>query len=199
MAGILAKTRVTVHLVTTHMGSIRITGGHHRSRKISVLDSPGLRPTADRVREVLFNWVGHQLDGLAVLDLFAGTGILGLEAASRGAKSVTWVDNNRQAINHIRAHCEQLQIEQGHSWHQDALAFCQSTQKQWDLIFLDPPFAADLMDPISAIMPRMCQTGGLLYREYASAQTVKPLDDPDWHLLKSKKMGQVNIELWQRQ
>ena len=76
------------------MGQIRITGGTHRSRKIIVDDQPGLRPTADRTRETLFNWLGQNLSGLRVLDLFAGSGILAFEAASRGATEVTCVDNH---------------------------------------------------------------------------------------------------------
>jgi 16S rRNA (guanine966-N2)-methyltransferase len=181
------------------MGHIRITGGTHRSRKINVDDQPGLRPTSDRMREVLFNWLGHNLTGRKVLDLYAGSGILGFEAASRGAESITLVDLNRQVIRQLHNHVALLKLDNTRVVQAAAERFVNTETTSYDLIFLDPPFDSDEMNRISVIIEPLTQTGTLLYREYGNTQTIKPMNEAQWTQLKSKQTGQVIAELWQKQ
>ncbi len=180
------------------MGQIRITGGTHRSRKIPVADQPGLRPTADRIRETLFNWLGNDLSGLEVLDLYSGSGILAFEAASRHARRVVCVDNNSQTVKQLRHHIDWLQLEGVVVKLQAAQDYVQQCHQQFDLILLDPPFDGDELTTISGIIAPLTRTGGLLYREYATQDEPEPLSDKHWTLTKQKKAGQVQFELWQK-
>ncbi len=181
------------------MGQIRITGGTHRSRKITVEDQPGLRPTTDRIRETLFNWLGQHLTGQSILDLYAGSGILSFEAVSRGATTVTCVENNRQAVMQIKKNQQILQMPQIEVQLTNAKQYIQSCQQTYDLIFLDPPFDSDEMQQISGIISPLIRPDGLLYREYAQEQDTEPLNEDLWTLVKQKKAGQVRFELWQKQ
>ncbi|MGJ8662467.1 MAG: 16S rRNA (guanine(966)-N(2))-methyltransferase RsmD [Marinicella sp.] len=180
------------------MGQIRITGGSHRSRKIMVEDQPGLRPTADRVRETLFNWLGHNLTGQKVLDLYSGSGILAFEAASRNAAQVTCIENNAKTVIQLRKNSQLMQFEQIKISQQSALSFIQNNDETYDLILLDPPFDSDEMNQISGIIHPLIGSDGLLYREYGADQDIKPLDEINWTLIKSKQAGQVRFELWQK-
>jgi 16S rRNA (guanine(966)-N(2))-methyltransferase RsmD len=180
------------------MGQVRITGGIHRSRKIPVADQPGLRPTSDRLREVLFNWLGNNLSGMRVLDLYAGTGILSLEAASRGAASITLIDNNRQVVSQLQNTIRLLQAEQATVRQQAAEDFVRTSDETFDLIFLDPPFDSDEMDRISVIIEPLTRLGTLLYREYGQSQQFNALNEDHWTLKKHKTMGQVQAELWEK-
>ncbi len=180
------------------MGQIRITGGIHRSRKIKVEDQPGLRPTADRVRETLFNWLGQNLHGLTVLDLYAGSGILALEAASRGAAPISCVDNNRKTIVQLQHNIQALGLEEIDVSQQPAMDFIKNCQNTYDILFLDPPFDSDEMNAISAIISPVMNADGLVYREYGISQEISPLDEQLWTLIKHKKAGQVIFELWQK-
>ena len=180
------------------MGQVRITGGLHRSRKIPVADQPGLRPTSDRLREVLFNWLGHNLSGMRVLDLYAGSGILALEAASRGAASITLVDTNRQVIRQLQDNIRLLHIDSASIHQQAAEDFVCSCDETFDLIFLDPPFASDELARISVIIEPLTQAGTLLYREYGQTQQFDALNEDHWTLIKHKIVGQVQAELWEK-
>jgi len=160
------------------MGQIRITGGSHRSRKITVEDQPGLRPTGDRIRETLFNWIGHNLSGQNVLDLYTGSGILAFEAASRSAEMVTCVDNNKKTIIQLQKNINALQFEQITVNHQAASTFIKNSNETFDLVFLDPPFDSDEIYTISGI--------------------ISPMDNMLWSLKKNKNAGQVHFELWQK-
>lgn len=131
---------------TKALQKVRIIGGFWRSRMIQVANVPGLRPSTDRVRETLFNWLGQRLDGLSCLDMFAGTGVLGLEAASRGASHVTLIESHPDAQKALKSNLEHLapnppsvsvEIVRG-----DALIWAKKSQdKQFEVIFIDPPFA----------------------------------------------------------
>jgi 16S rRNA (guanine(966)-N(2))-methyltransferase RsmD len=195
MAHILTNARL---LKLKIMGQIRITGGTHRSRKISVEDQPGLRPTGDRIRETLFNWLGNNLYGMDVLDLYAGSGILAFESASRSAASVMCIDNNAKTVIQLRKNLDLLKFEQITVSQQVAEKFISDCVSQYDLIFLDPPFDSEAMNKISGIISPLSQTGGYLYREYGISQDISPLDDNIWRLKKQKKAGQVCFELWQK-
>lgn len=129
-------------------GQLRLIGGRFRRRKLPILDSPGLRPTPDRVRETLFNWLAFKLAGKRVLDLYAGTGALGLEALSRGAGQVTFVEAAPAVAKALEANLQTLGAEaealETEVWNIEASRYLAATPTPFDLVFLDPPFRMDL-------------------------------------------------------
>src|SRR6187455_2229263 len=122
------------HMTAGRRNRVRIIAGAWRSRLVHFPDAPGLRPTPDRVRETLFNWLGQWLNGMACLDLFAGSGALGFEAASRGASRVVMVENDRVAFDALQRSRELLGVEQVELVHEDALAFLSRTQESFDIV-----------------------------------------------------------------
>jgi len=180
------------------MGQVRITGGSHRSRKITVADQPGLRPTADRIRETLFNWLGQNLSGMRVLDLYAGSGILAFESASRHAAQVDCVDLNQQAIRQLQQNRELLAFDNIQVFRQSAVEFLQHVREPYDLLLLDPPFDSEEMNRISVIIADQVRSTGMVYREYGVNQDITPMNEQSWTLLKQKTAGQVCFELWQK-
>lgn len=172
-------------------GQLRIIGGAWRGRRVPVVASAGLRPTADRNRETLFNWLQGVIDGAKVLDLFAGTGALGLEALSRGAASAVFVERNRRVADALNATLVQLDCtEKAQVVVDDALRFIKRpAQGPYDLVFLDPPFNSTLLD---AILPGLVQSGWLqaeaqIYLESATPP-VLPLS---WALRRHRSAGGV--------
>ncbi|MEG3790019.1 16S rRNA (guanine(966)-N(2))-methyltransferase RsmD [Lysobacter sp. CCNWLW3] len=161
-------------------GRIRIIGGRWRGTRLEVADAPGLRPTSDRVRETLFNWLAPALPGARVLDLFAGTGALGLEALSRGAAVATLVERDPALAAALRATAARLpggeaaQVVQA-----DALVWLGAQPEAgYDLAFVDPPFAAGLWDAVwPALLPKL-SAGAWLYVE--APQGTTPALPPDW-------------------
>ncbi len=129
-----------------HRNKVRIIGGQWRSRQVEFADQAALRPTPDRIRETLFNWLRDHLIGARCLDLFAGSGVLGIEALSRGAAQVAFVDNHAQAIQGIASQCTKLGVTDADFYHQDVMVFLQTTtgmlKKNFDVIFVDPPYAS---------------------------------------------------------
>lgn len=123
-------------------GKLRIIGGSLRGSKLAVPDRADLRPTPDRVRETLFNWLAGAIDGARCLDLYAGTGALGIEALSRGAAACTFVERDRELAREIRANLDRLKVDRGRVECADALAFLGGAPTAFDLVFLDPPFRA---------------------------------------------------------
>ena len=186
---------------------IRIIGGVWRSRLIKVIDAPGLRPTTDRVRETLFNWLGQNLDGLRCLDVFAGAGALGFEAASRRARAVTLIERDKTAFANLRANLGDLQsfpvdaaIDLVHG---DGIGFLKrQANASWDLIFLDPPFD-DLVALESSVREagRVCDgiNGGQIYIETAVGCDLAALNSllPQWVCHKEMTAGQVKALLFQ--
>lgn len=148
-------------------GQIRIIAGQWRGRKLPVADIPGLRPTPDRVRETLFNWLQHKVVAAECLDLFAGTGVLGFEALSRGAKSVTFIDSNRSVCDAIAESAKRLQASQYQNVCADACDWLNGERVVFDLIFLDPPFHQGLLSSsLQLIIEKQClRQQGLLYIE----------------------------------
>jgi 16S rRNA (guanine966-N2)-methyltransferase len=149
-------------------GSVRIIGGHWRGSKLPVADLPGLRPSADRVRETLFNWLQSRVPGANCLDLFAGSGALGLEAASRGAARVVLVEREHAQVATLRANVARLEgaPDKVEIIEADALDWlAQPPSRAFDLVFLDPPFAARLWDPILAALPGWLSPGAWIYLE----------------------------------
>jgi len=174
-------------------GRVRIVGGAWRSRLIGVPSRPGLRPTPDRVRETLFNWLGQDLAGLSCLDLFAGSGALGFEAASRGAARVVMLESDRATIATLRASRAALDAAQVEIVAGDAFAFLAASKERFDLVFLDPPFRQNALSAVLEALPPRLSPGARVYLEAATPLPVPAL----WRELRRKRAGQVNYQLLQ--
>lgn len=176
------------------VGEVRLIGGQWKRSKLPVAERPGLRPTPDRVRETLFNWLGQDLTGWVVLDAFAGSGALGFEAASRGAKRVQMVEADAGLARSLTATAQRLQASAVTVTQGDALAWMgRSPPQHFDLILLDPPFDSDLFEPAwRAAMP-LLRAGGWLYLE-APAQWA--LEAPGLTMHRHLKAGAVQAHLW---
>ncbi|MFH1605568.1 MAG: 16S rRNA (guanine(966)-N(2))-methyltransferase RsmD [Pseudomonadota bacterium] len=174
---------------------VRIIGGAWRSRRISFPDHEGLRPSADRVRETLFNWLGQDLHGQTCLDLFAGSGALGLEALSRGAASVVMVENNRWVCESLRRNAELLGAKNLQLHCADALEFVTAAAAQdaarFDIVFLDPPFGSSLLAQVLPRIAPLLKPGARVYVENAVAFT----EAGAWRILKRGRAGQVHFNL----
>ena len=147
---------------------VRIIGGHYRRRLLDFPDSAGLRPTPDRVRETLFNWLGQDLPGWVCLDLFAGSGALGFEAASRGAGRVIMIERDRAALDALEKNRAVLGATQVDILRADALAWLANSRETFDLIFVDPPFDSGLAATVLADLARHLKAGGQAYIEQAT-------------------------------
>jgi len=145
--------------------SVRIIGGEWRRRLIRFPGSPDLRPTPDRMRETLFNWLGQDLTGKTCLDLFAGSGALGFEAASRGAKQVVMVERDAQIFRALQATQTLLGAGQVELARADALAFLQSDARRYDVVFLDPPYHLNLLPRVLPLLPGRLDSGSRVYLE----------------------------------
>ncbi len=178
-------------------GFVRIISGSHRSRRLPILEAPGLRPTGDRSREILFNWLQPWLPGAQVLDAYAGTGALGLEAASRGAAKVVLVENNPRVEENLRGTINEMDFPNSEVVNNTALRFLDFCGEDWDLVFLDPPFSLNQLDEVSLKAAEKIRPGGFLYREYAEGNTPVTIPEP-WELYRQKKVGQVILELWRK-
>lgn len=175
-------------------GELRIIGGTWRSRRIRCPDRPGLRPTPDRVRETLFNWLGQDLTGKQCLDLFAGSGALGFEAASRGAQRVLMVERDTVVLQALQANSATLQAATVEVVRADALEFLKNHHSRYDVVFLDPPFADGCWPQLLEGVPAVLAPGGLVYCERAQA-----LEDlRGWEVVKSGRAGQVSHQLLKR-
>jgi 16S rRNA (guanine966-N2)-methyltransferase len=144
---------------------VRIIGGQYRRRLLDFPESAGLRPTPDRVRETLFNWLGQDLPGWTCLDLFAGSGALGFEAASRGAARVVMIERDRAALEALEANRRLLGAGGVDILRGDALAWLAGNRETFDLVFVDPPFDSGLAGPVLADLPRHLKPGALVYVE----------------------------------
>jgi 16S rRNA (guanine966-N2)-methyltransferase len=156
--------------------TVRIVGGEYRSRLLPFPDAEGLRPTPDRVRETLFNWLGQRLHGLVCLDAFAGSGALGFEAASRGAARVVMLERDskvREALqqNRTRLAAERVEIQQ-----YDALTYLARAGELFDVIFLDPPFDSALLVPALKSAKTRLRAGGKIYAESSAPLNLQDLD-----------------------
>lgn len=176
---------------------LRIIGGQWRGRILSFPSAMGLRPTPDRVRETLFNWLQGIVTGASCLDLFAGSGALGFEALSRGAEDVTWVERNAAVAMALHDHLERLGAQKhGQVVQADALDYLQRLSRPFDIIFLDPPFYHDW---IARCLPLLIQGGWLaanawIYLEMEADLSPLPLPQ-DWELVRAHRAGQVGYYL----
>lgn len=180
-------------------GEVRIIGGVWKRSKLPVADKPGLRPTPDRVRETLFNWLGQDLTGWRCVDAFAGTGALGFEAASRGAKAVTLVEQDAALIARLKQLKEHFQAAAVQVQRGDGVA----ALKAWpaasaDLVFLDPPFDADLFDAALQAAARAVAPGGYVYLEAPRAWGEEQLAPLGLTLHRHLKAGSVHAHLLRR-
>lgn len=173
------------------INKVRIGGGELRSRVISFSSSDGLRPTPDRVRETLFNWLGQTLYGRRCLDLFAGSGALGFEAASRGAEQVWMVEKNLTVFRALKDNASRLGCDKLVLRHQDGLEFMCRNTEQYDVIFLDPPFQCDYLPRLLEMLPKFLLENGMVYVESGAEIEVSP----PWQVLKSGRAGQVYFQL----
>ena len=145
---------------------VRIIGGAYRSRVLRFPARSELRPTPDRVRETLFNWLGQDLSGRDCLDLFAGSGALGFEAASRGARRVVMVEGDRAVWQGLERNVNILGCQSVVELHRaDALEFIRDAGRAFDIVFLDPPFDSGLLARLAAALPRLTRPGGMVYVE----------------------------------
>jgi len=184
-------------------GQIRIIAGKHKGRKLPVLMAEGLRPTTDRVKETVFNWLMPYIHQANCLDCFAGSGSLGFEAMSRGANQVTLVELNRAAAKQLQANKELLKADNVNVISNDALSFLKedladNSQKAFDLVFIDPPFRKQLVEKTAQLLNSYgLSADALIYVEMeAESSQVIPAN---WQLLKEKVTGQVIYQLYQYQ
>ena len=185
--------------MSEYTNSVSIIAGQWRGTKLHVANVNGLRPTSARIRETLFNWLQNDIRGSHCLDLFAGSGALGLEAASRGAATVTLVDMHPQLCQQLQQTTERLKANQVSIVRQDAMHFLKNEATAYNLVFLDPPFQAQLLKPCCHALEH---NGWLTDNAKIYIETDKHtvLDDlPDnWRQLRSKKAGEVAYHLLQR-
>lgn len=194
----MAKQPQAAHSGTSQ---IRIIGGEWRSRKLSVPDGPGLRPTPDRVRETLFNWLASYIGGARVLDAFTGSGALFLEALSRGASSGIALDLHTPAINNLRRNLEILQCDSAEVLRADALEYLSQPATQgFDIVLLDPPFHQDLLLNSCQLLEAHAWLNEHAWIYTESEQAPSSLGVPaTWRLHREKHTGQVHYALWQKQ
>ena len=200
------------------LGKVRIIGGQWRGRKLPVPSVTGLRPTGDRVRETLFNWLQAQISGARCLDLFAGSGALGLEALSRHANCVTFVESNAVALRHIRESCQLLNVEtidlaatrKTVPNEQQSLAClyagtAESAMSAWsktlqeqafDVVFIDPPFdSACQWSVLQALVPELLAESAWIYIEAPHTQAMPETLPRGCEITKEKKLGEVIVRL----
>ncbi|MET0088954.1 MAG: 16S rRNA (guanine(966)-N(2))-methyltransferase RsmD [Candidatus Thiodiazotropha sp.] len=174
---------------------VRIIGGEHRGRRLPIPDVPGLRPTGDRIRETLFNWLQPVLPGARCLDLFSGSGALGIEAASRGAAEVVMVDSASVVVRQLDENRQNLGLEQLRIIRADALQWLEQEPTAFDIVFLDPPFSANLLEPICRKLSQgWLKNHAHVYLEDPASRGMPLLPD-GWELLKDKQAGQVSYGL----
>jgi 16S rRNA (guanine966-N2)-methyltransferase len=178
---------------------VRLIGGQWKRSKLPVADAPGLRPTPDRVRETLFNWLGQDLSGWRCLDAFAGSGALGFEAASRGADQVVLLERDRRLAaslndSKLRLKAEQLRIEAT-----DAMTWmARCAPASFELVFIDPPFDAELVEPALALACRVVVPDGFIYVEAGQPLQPEPLAALGLKPHRQARAGAVHFQLLQR-
>lgn len=170
---------------------VRIIGGEWRSRVLTFPSDADLRPTPDRVRETLFNWLGQDMSGKRCLDLFAGSGAMGFEAASRGAAEVVMVESNPEVLKALKANLQKLGAEQIELVAMDALKFIDSDRHRFDVIFLDPPYRLGLLPSLLPKLHSHLAQEGLVYLENDSSSE----SGADWHVWRKGRAGRAHYQL----
>lgn len=181
---------------TTKKGIFRVIGGQWKGRKLNFIEVEGLRPSLDRIRETLFNWLQADIHGANILDLFAGSGALGIEALSRGAEWAYFVELNSKAAGQLANNLSLINAEKASLLTGDALKFIETNQHQFDIIFLDPPFHKGIAQKVIKQLDQAqwLKPNTLIYLE---TEQGLELEIPDnWELLKDKKAGQLLYKLY---
>jgi 16S rRNA (guanine966-N2)-methyltransferase len=175
---------------------LRIIGGTWRGRKLRFPVAAAIRPTPDRVRETLFNWLGPAIQGVRCLDLFAGSGALGLEALSRGAAHVTFVERDAAAAQALRERLLEWQAGDARVERTDALRYLASKPRPFDIVFLDPPFGSELLERSAALLEERhwLAADARIYLECGAREGLPPLP-ATWRVLKAKQTGEVGYHL----
>jgi len=184
-------------MTTATRNEVRIIGGTWRGRKLRFPPGiPGLRPTPDRVRETLFNWLRDDVPGGRCLDLYAGSGALGFEALSRGAREVVFVDQESRVCRYLIETLARLGSANGRVLCADAQSFLNADHAPFDVIFLDPPYAAGALPAVLALIDarHVLRAGGLVYVEVSAREDAPALPD-GWSLYRSKRAGEVGYHL----
>jgi 16S rRNA (guanine966-N2)-methyltransferase len=176
-------------------GEVRIIGGVWRSRRLAFPASEGLRPTPDRVRETVFNWLAPHLPGAVCLDLFAGSGVFGFEALSRAAAHTVLVEKRLEVVAALRLNREQLKAGQAEIVHADAVEFLRGPAAAFDIVFLDPPYASGLLAPCMQLLEARgwLKPGAFIYLEAPEGEA--PPLPATWQPVRSKTAGQVGYHL----
>jgi 16S rRNA (guanine(966)-N(2))-methyltransferase RsmD len=170
---------------------VRVIGGKWRGRIISFPSNIALRPTPNRVRETVFNWLGQDMSGKVCLDLFAGSGAMGIEAASRGSEHVVMVESNRKVYSILQSSLQKLRADQIELLMMDALKFIISDQRLFDIIFLDPPYQLGLLPKVLNLLPSHLTQDGLIYLE--AGNSFEP--NEDWSVWRGGQAGRVHYQL----
>ena len=178
---------------------LRIIGGQWRSRQLKFTEAPGLRPTPARVRETLFNWLQYDVAGSCCLDLFAGSGALGFEAASRGAFKVVQVEQDRDTCRQLHSNAEVLAAQQVRIINSDVFRFLAGDAELFNLVFLDPPFAKGLaVQTCQWLEDKQWLTeSAKIYLETEPNISLQDIPE-NWQLIKEKQAGEVNYRLFER-
>ncbi len=176
------------------MSRVRIVGGEWKRRYVTFRAAPGLRPTPDAVRETLFNWLGQDLTGLACLDLFAGSGVLGFEAASRRAAQITLVERDPRTFAVLRDNAVVLDMERLELIRADALKFLARPPRRYDVLFLDPPYHQGWIERVEPRLDAVLADGARIYAE--AEFPVQRIGA--WETVRSGKSGQVYYHLLER-
>jgi 16S rRNA (guanine966-N2)-methyltransferase len=188
---------------SANTGQVRIIAGTWRGRRIHFPPVAGLRPTGDRVRETLFNWLSPVIVGAKCLDLFAGSGALGFEAASRRAASVVMIDRDRQVCAALTQNCLDLSASDVQVTNCDALSWLYANRtdiKNFDILFVDPPFRSSVQNKVLDVIATqsLLASGTTIYVECASHQKIDPLCYPDWILFRQREFGRVSARLYRQ-
>ena len=178
-------------------GQIRIISGQYRGRKLPVLMAEGLRPTTDRVKETVFNWLMPYIQDTNCLDCFAGSGGLGFEAISRGASSVTLVELNKPAAQQLKDNKALLKADNIQVVQQNAIDFLKNNQQNYSLVFIDPPFRKGLAQQSAELLSEKGLTDDALIYVEMEADHNEQIMPSHWQLLKEKVAGQVIYRLYQ--
>jgi 16S rRNA (guanine966-N2)-methyltransferase len=179
-------------------GRIRIIGGRLRNSRLNVPDLPGLRPTPERVRETLFNWLAPTIAGVRALDLCAGTGALGIEALSRGAGTVQFVEPDGAAAEALRGNLTRLKADGGVVSGLDAGRYLQGTPQPFGLVFLDPPFALNLWTSLAQQLELRGWLTASAWIYVESARASAPVVPANWMLHREGQAGEVRYALYRR-
>ena len=180
------------------LGRLRIVAGKWRSRLLQIGDDPQLRPTSERVRETLFNWLAPSVEGASCLDLFAGTGALGLEALSRGAGRVVFVERSRESAALLQRNIASLEAENADVMTADSMTLLANSEvDEFDIVFVDPPFAEDLYGELCRLLEehRWLAPSARIYLEQPSDARYPPVPQ-SWELLKEQTAGKVRYFLF---